>query len=65
VSPTCTDYHVVNGLGVTVYTSPDIELAKREAARRARNGCAVEVREVQVFTVSRRVYRPRPALCAA
>jgi len=60
-----TDYHVVNVLGVTVYTSPSLELAKREAAKRAAHGCAVEVREVQHFTVTRRVYRPRPAQVAA
>jgi len=54
-----TDYHVVTSTGITVYTSPDLDIAKREAARRAHHGCLVEVREVQHLTTSRRVYRPR------
>lgn len=54
-----TDYHVINSAEVTVYTSPDFGLAKREAARRTLLGETVEVHEVTVSVTRRRVYKPR------
>ncbi len=62
------DFHVVNDRGVTLYTSPHRDFAKREAASRAARGEDVWVDEVTVTVSRRRVYRPRQAkaeACAA
>ncbi len=59
-SSAAVDFHVVNSLGVSLYTSPDRDLAKAEARKKAKIFGGVEVIEVTVTTIRRRVYKPAP-----